>query len=171
MMLVRWNLLPLLVAVPSAAAAQQLTLERAIAEAEAHAPALEIADAERDAAAGRIDQARSAGLPQAELTETIGVGRLDPGGFFGLAAADVTPRAAQVDVGSSALVELAASAQRDAGQEPVRNARDEVLVGQRPAIDLLDAEREATAAGVLALKAHADRVTAAYRLNALFGRD
>ncbi|WP_342248984.1 TolC family protein [Sphingomonas sp. OTU376] len=74
---------------------QPLTLEQAIAEAEAHAPAIDLADADSDAAAARTDQARAAGLPSATLTGTIGIGRLDPGGFFGLPAADVTPRAAQ----------------------------------------------------------------------------
>lgn len=75
-----------------------LTLEQAIAEAEAHAPAIVAADADRDAASARTTQARSQGLPSAAITGTIGVGRLDPGGFFGLQAADVTPRAAAVMV-------------------------------------------------------------------------
>ena len=78
--------------------------------------------------------------------------------------------AAHAAVESSALVEQAAAEQRAAAEEAVRNVRDEVKVGQRPQIDLLDAEREATAAGVLALKARADRVAAAWRLNALLGR-
>lgn len=78
--------------------AQPLTLDQAIAEAEAHAPAIEMSDAERAAAAGRTAQARAVGLPSATLTGTIGVGRLDPGGFFGLRAADVTPRAAQAGI-------------------------------------------------------------------------
>ncbi|UZK70588.1 TolC family protein [Sphingomonas sp. S1-29] len=76
-------------------AAPQLTLDQAIAEAEAQAPAIESAEADRDAAAARTTQARAAGRPSATLTGTIGRGRLDPGGFFGLQAADVTPRAAQ----------------------------------------------------------------------------
>lgn len=75
--------------------AEQLTLEQAIAEAEAHSPELAAADAERDAATARTAQARASGLPSATLTGTIATGRLDPGGFFGLTAADVTPRAAQ----------------------------------------------------------------------------
>lgn len=78
--------------------------------------------------------------------------------------------AAHAAVESSALIEQAASEQRAAAEEAVRNVRDEVKVGQKPQIDLLDAEREATAAGVLALSARADRITAAYRLNALLGR-
>lgn len=91
---------PLVLAFAAApqAAEQPLTLERAIAEAEAHAPAVEAADAEQDAAAARSGQARAAGLPSATLTGTVGIGRLDPGGFFGLQAADVTPRAIQAGV-------------------------------------------------------------------------
>jgi outer membrane protein len=77
--------------------------------------------------------------------------------------------AAHAAVESSALIEQAAAEQRAAAEEAVRNVRDEVKVGQKPQLDLLDAEREATGAGVLALRARADRVAAAYRLNALLG--
>jgi len=76
--------------------AQATTLEEAIAAAIRHAPAIEAARADADAAAARIDQARSAGLPSATLSGTIGYGRLDPQGYFGLSAATVTPRAAQL---------------------------------------------------------------------------
>lgn len=78
--------------------------------------------------------------------------------------------AARAAVESGALVEQAAGEQRRAAEEAVRNVRDEVEVGQKPPIDLLDAEREATAAGVLLIEARARRVAAAYRLNALLGR-
>ncbi len=88
-------ILALAVAAAPQAASQPLALEQAIAEAEAHAPAIDLADADRDAAAARTTQARAAGRASATLTGTIGTGRLDPGGFFGLPAADVTPRAAQ----------------------------------------------------------------------------
>jgi len=92
--------LVLLLAASIAAAPVQatLSLEQAIAAAEAHAPAIASADAEADAAAARTAQARAAGLPSATVTGTIGVGRLDPAGFFGLQAADVTPRAAQATI-------------------------------------------------------------------------
>jgi outer membrane protein len=79
--------------------------------------------------------------------------------------------AAHIAIETSALVEQAAAEQRASAEEAARNVRDEVKVGQKPRIDLLNAEREATAAGILALKARADRVTAAYRLNALLGRN
>lgn len=75
-----------------------LTLEQAIAEAEAHAPAVAEADASGDAAAARTLEARAAGLPTATASASIAAGRLDPGGFFGLGAADVTPRTAQLSI-------------------------------------------------------------------------
>jgi len=40
----------------------------------------------------------------------------------------------------------------------------------KPQLDLLDAEREATAAAVNEAKAQSDRIVAAYRLLALLGR-
>ncbi|MFN7129669.1 MAG: TolC family protein [Brevundimonas sp.] len=76
--------------------AQATTLDEAIAAAIAHAPEIAAADAEADAAKGRLQQARSARAPSLSLTGTVGQGRLDPKEFFGLGAADVTPRAAQL---------------------------------------------------------------------------
>ncbi|MCK9542801.1 MAG: TolC family outer membrane protein [Novosphingobium sp.] len=79
-----------------AAPAQATTLEEAIAAAMAHAPEIEAARADSEAAAARIDQARAAGLPGATVSGSVGYGRLDPQGYFGLPAANVTPRAAQL---------------------------------------------------------------------------
>ncbi|MCB4858731.1 TolC family outer membrane protein [Sphingobium sp. PNB] len=79
-------------------AANATTLDEAIAAAMRHAPEIVVADAETDAAKARLDQARSGQLPTATLSGTIGYGRLDPQSFFGLGAANVTPRAAQVTV-------------------------------------------------------------------------
>ncbi|WP_313670173.1 TolC family protein [Sandarakinorhabdus sp.] len=78
--------------------AAPITLDEAIAAAETHAPSLAMARAEADAADKRADAARAAGGPTATLTGSIGWGRLDPGGYFGLTATDVTPRAAQVGI-------------------------------------------------------------------------
>lgn len=80
------------VAVP----AQATTLEDAIAAAMTHAPEIDAARADADAADARIKEAKAQGLPTVTLSGTIGYGRLDPQGFFGLPAADVTPRAAQL---------------------------------------------------------------------------
>lgn len=92
--------LMLWLAAPLAAgnAAQATTLDQALAEAIAHAPEIAAADADADAAKARLDQAKGGRLPTATLTGTIGYGRLDPRGFFGLGAANVTPRAAQMTV-------------------------------------------------------------------------
>ena len=68
-----------------------VTLDDAIAAAVEHDPSITIADAGREAAGGRIAQARSAGLPTVTVRGSIGYGRLDPQGFFGLGAANVTP--------------------------------------------------------------------------------
>jgi beta-glucosidase len=76
--------------------AQATTLEEAIAAALAHAPEIAAAEAEAEAAEGRLQQARSAFAPSLSLNGTVGQGRLDPTAFFGLDAADVTPRAAQL---------------------------------------------------------------------------
>ncbi|HEY1124344.1 MAG TPA: TolC family protein [Sphingobium sp.] len=78
--------------------AQATTLDEAIAAALKHAPEIEAAHADSDTAAARVREAKAGGLPTATVTGTIGVGRLDPQNFFGLGAANVTPRAAQVTI-------------------------------------------------------------------------
>ncbi|WP_447932491.1 TolC family protein [Sphingopyxis fribergensis] len=79
---------------PGAASAQDLA--SAIADARAHSPALAAAAADADAAAARVAQARAAAGPTARIEGSVGIGRLDPGGYFGLAAAGVTPSALQL---------------------------------------------------------------------------
>lgn len=77
-------------------AVQATTLDEAIAAARKHAPEVDAADAELSAAEARLDQARAGGRPTATLSGTIGIGYLDPQGYFGLSADNVTPRAAQL---------------------------------------------------------------------------
>lgn len=77
---------------------QATTLDEAIAAAMAHAPEIEAARADSDTASARVREAKAGGLPTATVTGTIGVGRLDPQNFFGLGAANVSPRAAQVTI-------------------------------------------------------------------------
>lgn len=72
------------------------TVDEAIAAAVARDPDLAAAAAERDAAQARLDQARAASDPTVSVSGTIGVGRLDPRGFFDIPAANVAPRAAQL---------------------------------------------------------------------------
>jgi TolC family type I secretion outer membrane protein len=70
---------------------------------------------------------------------------------------------------AQAVVE-AANQQARAAASALDGVKNEVRVGARPAIDQLDAEREALAARVAALQADAAALVAAYRLNALIGR-
>lgn len=72
------------------------TVDEAIASAVARDPDLAAAMHERDAAEARLDQARAASGPTVVISGTIGAGYLDPKEFFGLPAARVVPRAAQV---------------------------------------------------------------------------
>ncbi|HEY9090198.1 TolC family outer membrane protein [Parasphingorhabdus sp.] len=78
--------------------AQATTLEEAISAAMNHAPEIDAASADADAADARIKEARGHGLPSVTLSGTIGYGRLDPQGYFGLPASNVTPRAAQLTI-------------------------------------------------------------------------
>ena len=80
----------------AAAPLHATTLEEAIAAAKQHAPELEIAEAESDLAKAQLQQARSGGRPSAILSGSIGTGHLDPKGYFGLAADNLTPAAAQL---------------------------------------------------------------------------
>lgn len=81
-----------------AAPAAAVTLDEALAAALATNPAILAAHAKQAAARARVSQADGALLPTVTLSGTYGVGRLDPKGYFGLQAADVTPRAAMASV-------------------------------------------------------------------------
>jgi outer membrane protein len=82
--------------VPGAAAA--LTLDEAIAAAREHAPALARADAMSRVTEGAYRVARAGARPAGVLEGSVGVARLDPQQFFGLSAADTTPRSAAVSI-------------------------------------------------------------------------
>jgi len=66
-------------------------------------------------------------------------------------------------------VAVAADAQSKSADAALISVREEVRVGEKPTLDLLDAEREALAAQIGALRAEAAVVVAAYRLKALVG--
>jgi outer membrane protein len=66
-------------------------------------------------------------------------------------------------------VSVAAEAQSRSADAALANVREEVRVGQKPTLDLLDAEREALSARLEALRAEAATVVAAYRLKAAMG--
>ena len=65
-----------------------------------------------------------------------------------------------------ALVQATAD-QTTAAETALDSVRNEVRVGQKPTLDLLDAEREALSARSAGVAAVGGAVTAAYRLNAL----
>lgn len=90
------RLIVLLAACAFSVSAQAETLDEAIAAAVARDPDLAAAAAERDAAEARLGQARAASGPTVTVNGTVGVGYLDPQGFFGIPAETVTPRAAQL---------------------------------------------------------------------------
>lgn len=78
---------------------------------------------------------------------------------------------AWADVATSrALVEAAAD-QAAASSSALESVRNEVRVGQKPTLDLLDAEREVLAARSALVAARGGSVIAAYRLNALLQGD
>ncbi|MCW2380631.1 MULTISPECIES: TolC family protein [unclassified Sphingobium] len=107
--------------------AAAVTLEEAIAAAVAHTPEIVAARADSDAAAARLREAKADSLPTATLTGTIGVGRLDPQNFFGLGAANVTPRAGQVTIEQPLYAGgrvSAGIAQANAGNDAARAGED-----------------------------------------------
>lgn len=91
-------LLPLAVVAAQVAPAEVLTLEEALSAASAQAPALAEAEAGIEAAEGRLTQARAATRPNAAVNGSLGVGWLDPRGYFGLKAKTVVPRAIQAGI-------------------------------------------------------------------------
>lgn len=78
------------------AAAQ--SLDDAVGAALARSPAIEAARARADAGAAQVDAARAERAPQAVIEGQVGVGRLNPEGYFGLTADNVTPRQARATV-------------------------------------------------------------------------
>lgn len=74
------------------------TLDDIVAASLAHSPSVAAAQAREDAANAKVDEVRAEHMPNATAEGQIGVGRIDPQGFFGLSADDVTPRSAQVTI-------------------------------------------------------------------------
>ncbi|PHY18820.1 TolC family outer membrane protein [Caulobacter sp. BP25] len=71
------------------------------------------------------------------------------------------------DVATARAVILAATDQASAATSALDSVRNEVRVGQRPVLDLLDAEREALAAQSGLVTARGEVTISSYRLNAL----
>ncbi|MEO5598882.1 MAG: TolC family protein [Novosphingobium sp.] len=80
-------------AAASPAAAQDLAA--AITDALANAPTLAEANAGEAAAKARLDRARAESNPLLRVEGSYGAGRIDNGGFFGIAPANVNPLAVQ----------------------------------------------------------------------------
>lgn len=80
-------------AAASPAAAQDLAA--AITDALAHAPTLAEANAGEVAAKARLDRARAESNPLLRVEGSVGAGRIDNGGFFGITADNVSPLALQ----------------------------------------------------------------------------
>ncbi|WP_249138376.1 TolC family outer membrane protein [Phenylobacterium montanum] len=71
---------------------------------------------------------------------------------------------------TASAVTRASAAQAKAAEAALYSVRQEVRVGAKPTLDLLNAEREALAAHIGELEAHGAEIVAAYRLNAIVGR-
>ena len=104
---------------------------------------------------GRVDEARAGAR----------------GAQSGVATARAQVREAVVgawaDIATAQAVLQAATDQAAAAESALDSVRQEVRVGQKPTLDLLDAEREALGAQSAVIAARGESVVAAYRLNAL----
>lgn len=110
-------------------------LAAAITGALGHSPVLDEADAGQAAADARVRQAQAERNPLLRVDGSAGVGRIDNGGFFGIAAADVVPLSVQLAaemplftggrVGSAV---AQAGAGRDAARFGAQQARLEVTI-------------------------------------------
>lgn len=109
--------------------------------------------------AGRVDEARAGAR----------------GAKAGLESARAQVREAVIgaweDGETSRALVAAAADQATAAASALDSVRNEVRVGQKPALDLLDAVREAHAARTAMVAARGEAVVAAYRLNALLHAD
>ena len=129
----------------AAAPAAAVTLDEALAAALAGNPAIAEADARLAAAKARVAQADGALLPTATLSGTYGTGHLDPKGYFGLQAADVTPRAALASLEQP----LVAGGRILAGREAARAARGSADAAARLSRARISVEVAAAYAGLV----------------------
>lgn len=84
--------------VAPAPAASAQDLAAAITDALANAPTLTEANAGEVAAKARLDRARAESNPLLRVEGSVGAGRIDNGGFFGITPANVNPLAVQATV-------------------------------------------------------------------------
>lgn len=117
-------------------AAEALSLPEAIALAERGNPGLAQSRAQGDAAEARLAQARAGRLPSLTLSGEAGRGATDLGGFFGFGRADVSPRAAALELRQPLFTGGAVTAAIDR----TREARDAALAQVGGAKALLAAQ-------------------------------
>ncbi|HET9428648.1 MAG TPA: TolC family protein [Allosphingosinicella sp.] len=112
--------------------AEALTLDEAIDAALVRAPVVAESEANVDAAAGRLTQARAARRPSVAVNGSLGVGWIDPRGFFGLEGESVVPRTAQVGAEQPLFTGGRASAAIDQARagHRVASARRDLTRGQ-----------------------------------------
>ena len=149
------SLLPIAcLALPLPAGGQ--TLEAAIADALAHAPAMAEATAGEAAAKARLDRARAERNPLLRVDGSVGFGRIDNGGFFGITAANTTPLALQ----ATTEMPIYAGGKIAAGIDQARGGAD---------IARLQAEQARLQVMVNAVTGYAEVLTAR-KLEARFGQ-
>lgn len=118
-----------LAAVLAAQPASALSLDEAVALARKTNPDLAQARAQADLAAAKLSEAQAQRLPSLTLSGETGQGSIDLGGFFGFGKADVSPRAAQVELraplftgGAVSAAIAAARAEREAATQSASGA-------------------------------------------------
>ena len=80
------------------ATAKAVTLDEAIALAVKHAPSLQRAAADREAATARLEQARAGRLPTVTLQGAVSTAPTDFGHFFGFPSQTLTPSSAAIQL-------------------------------------------------------------------------
>lgn len=110
------------------------------------------------------------GLVTGKINEAV-AGRAAAQASLDQAHADVREAAIEAWQGlvTAHAVATAAAAQAASARSALASVREEVRVGEKPTLDLLDAEREALAADLGALRAEAATVVAVYQLRAVIG--
>jgi TolC family type I secretion outer membrane protein len=129
-------LLGLVVGLTAPQGAFALTLQEAIALAQNNSPGLAQVEAQSEAADARLAQARAGRLPALTLSGEARQGTTDLGGFFGFGRADVSPRAAALELRQSLFTGGAVSA----GVDRARGGRDAMLAQVGGAKALLAAQ-------------------------------
>jgi TolC family type I secretion outer membrane protein len=133
-------------ATPQSASA--LSLQEAITLAQSANPVLAQSKAQTDAADARLAQARAGRWPALTLSGETGQGTTDLGGFFGFGRADVSPRAAALELRQP----LFAGGAVSAAIERARQGRDAALAQAGGAKALLAAQAAEAYVAVLAAR-------------------